>query len=145
MEQNRLIRVLIIVIIIASILFGLRVILLKDVDFFAFLQGRTMDTANNSELKYDNDLGNIKFEDSSIITTDSVMSNLIGILIMFAIIYIVYIIGLWRIFSKCGYPGWHAIIPILNMITMLKVVGLSRMDDIIILNTIYWNNYSSNY
>ncbi|MFI3294491.1 MAG: DUF5684 domain-containing protein [Rikenellaceae bacterium] len=33
------------------------------------------------------------------------------------------IIALWVIFSKAGRPGWAAIIPIYNLITMLQVAG----------------------
>lgn len=28
-----------------------------------------------------------------------------------AIFEVVYIIGLWKVFTKCGLPGWRALIP----------------------------------
>lgn len=32
------------------------------------------------------------------------------------------IAGLWKTFTKAGQPGWTAIIPILNILVLLKVV-----------------------
>jgi hypothetical protein len=44
-----------------------------------------------------------------------------------AIIYFALIIfliaSMWTIFSKAGQPGWAAIVPIYNIITLLKFVG----------------------
>lgn len=39
--------------------------------------------------------------------------------------YVLMVIALWRIFSKAGYPGWLAIIPIVNAIYLVKVAGFS--------------------
>lgn len=39
--------------------------------------------------------------------------------------YIVIAIALWRIFSKAGYPGILAIIPIVNVFVLVKVAGYS--------------------
>ncbi|MCP4357781.1 MAG: signal peptidase I [Chloroflexi bacterium] len=39
------------------------------------------------------------------------------------ILFILFVAGLWKSFSKAGQPGWAAIIPILNWYTMLKVAG----------------------
>ena len=41
------------------------------------------------------------------------------------VIAIVFLIGasMWTIFTKAGHPGWAAIIPIYNMIILLKIVG----------------------
>lgn len=158
MEQNKLISTLIILIIIAGVLFGLRVTLLKDVNFFAFMQDETVYIENDAttEMEYDSNYDSIEdssyydlenseeiameFEDA-VLTADSMMSMAMGILIIFAIVYIICIIGMWKIYTKCGYPGWHSIVPILNVYTMLNIVGLPRMDDIIIFYTICWNNY----
>lgn len=29
----------------------------------------------------------------------------------------------WKIFTKAGEPGWYAIVPFLNLITLVKIVG----------------------
>ncbi len=39
--------------------------------------------------------------------------------------YVLMVVALWRIFSKAGYPGWLAIIPIVNAIFLVKVAGFS--------------------
>ena len=45
---------------------------------------------------------------------------------IFAILYVAFIVltiaGLWLTFSKAGQKGWTAIIPILNILVLLKVV-----------------------
>lgn len=38
-------------------------------------------------------------------------------------ISVFYIACLWRIFTKAGEPGWHALVPILNTYTLIKVAG----------------------
>lgn len=41
------------------------------------------------------------------------------------LVYIVIVIALWRVFTKAGYPGWLAIIPIVNVFVLVKVAGFS--------------------
>jgi hypothetical protein len=33
------------------------------------------------------------------------------------------IAGMWKVFTKAGQPGWAAIIPIFNVIVLLKIAG----------------------
>ena len=40
-------------------------------------------------------------------------------------VYVLVVIALWRVFTKAGYPGWLAIIPIVNAIFVVKVAGFS--------------------
>ena len=56
---------------------------------------------------------------------EAIMGVMAGMGIVFLIIGIVSIIGMWKMFSKAGQAGWKSIIPILNTITLLKVAGLS--------------------
>lgn len=45
---------------------------------------------------------------------------------VFAVVwYIIIAIALWRVFSKAGYPGILAIIPIVNVFILVKVAGYS--------------------
>jgi hypothetical protein len=44
-------------------------------------------------------------------------------LIVFGLIAILMIASMWRVFSKAGEPGWAAIIPIYNIIVLLKIAG----------------------
>ena len=39
------------------------------------------------------------------------------------IIFIVVVVGLWKLFVKADEPGWAAIIPIYNYYVILKIVG----------------------
>ncbi|MFE6736387.1 DUF5684 domain-containing protein [Microbacterium sp. NPDC057650] len=43
-----------------------------------------------------------------------------------ALIYwVASIAAYWKTFTKAGYPGWLAIIPIVNLFVLVKVAGLS--------------------
>ena len=41
---------------------------------------------------------------------------------LFFVIWLVSVVGLWKIFEKAGKPGWGAFIPIYNMILWLEIV-----------------------
>jgi hypothetical protein len=44
--------------------------------------------------------------------------------LIFTLVFAVLIIGgMWKIFAKAGQPGWMAIVPILNIITLCKIAG----------------------
>jgi hypothetical protein len=47
---------------------------------------------------------------------------IIGGLFYVAII-VLMIVSMWKVFEKAGEPGWASIIPIYNLITLLKIVG----------------------
>ncbi|HBS09479.1 MAG TPA: hypothetical protein DEA69_11860 [Microbacterium sp.] len=47
-------------------------------------------------------------------------TSLIGL-----VIYIIVVVALWRVFSKAGWPGILAIIPIVNMFILVKIAGYS--------------------
>jgi hypothetical protein len=38
--------------------------------------------------------------------------------------YVVSLIGMWKVFTKAGQPGWAVLIPIYNFIVLLRVAGL---------------------
>ena len=42
-----------------------------------------------------------------------------------AIIYVLEIIGMWKIFVKAGIAGWKSIIPIYNLVLLFKLSGES--------------------
>jgi hypothetical protein len=42
--------------------------------------------------------------------------------IAYLAVVVIGIAGLWMTFTKAGQPGWTAIIPILNILVLLKVV-----------------------
>lgn len=43
-------------------------------------------------------------------------------IIIYVIVFAVIIASLWKIFDKAGEPGWAAIVPIYNIIVLLKIV-----------------------
>ncbi len=45
--------------------------------------------------------------------------------LIFLIVGVIVIFSMWRIFEKAGKPGWAAIIPIYNLIVLLKIAGQS--------------------
>lgn len=36
---------------------------------------------------------------------------------------LVILIGIWKVFTKAGQPGWACIIPIYNLVILLKIAG----------------------
>ncbi len=43
--------------------------------------------------------------------------------IVYLLILILMIAGMWKVFEKAGKPGWAAIIPIYNIIVLIQIVG----------------------
>lgn len=39
------------------------------------------------------------------------------------IISVLMIVAMWKIFTKAGKPGWHSIIPFLNMYDLVEISG----------------------
>lgn len=52
----------------------------------------------------------------------SAFAGLFGALIGIAI-GVVMLAAMWRVYTKAGEPGWAAIIPIYNIIVLLKIIG----------------------
>ena len=48
--------------------------------------------------------------------------GIVGMLIGLAFI-VLMVATVWKIFTKAGQPGWAAIIPIYNVIVLLKIIG----------------------
>lgn len=47
---------------------------------------------------------------------------IVGI-IMYVAIIVLMIASMWKIFTKAGQPGWASIVPIYNIIVLLKIVN----------------------
>lgn len=43
--------------------------------------------------------------------------------VVYLVMLVIGVISLWKIFTKAGEPGWAAIVPIYNIIVLLKIVG----------------------
>ena len=46
------------------------------------------------------------------------------LIIVFAVA-ILQLVGMWKLYTKAGEKGWKSIIPIYNVVTLFKIVGLS--------------------
>lgn len=44
--------------------------------------------------------------------------------LVIAVIALVTLVGMWKVFAKAGEPGWAALIPVYNLIVLLRVAGL---------------------
>lgn len=44
------------------------------------------------------------------------------LLVMLAV-GVIAIASMWKVYSKAGQPGWASIVPIYNMVVLLKIVG----------------------
>ena len=39
------------------------------------------------------------------------------------IVWVIIVVGLWKVFEKAGKPGWAAIVPVYNIIVLLEIAG----------------------
>ncbi|MEV4736110.1 MULTISPECIES: DUF5684 domain-containing protein [unclassified Microbacterium] len=53
----------------------------------------------------------------------SIFSGTTGLIAL--VFYVLVVIGLWKVFTKAGYPGILAIIPIVNVVFLVKIAGMS--------------------
>lgn len=44
-------------------------------------------------------------------------------LIPIIIVWLITVIGMWKVFTKAGKPGWASIIPIYNTIVLIEITG----------------------
>ena len=49
--------------------------------------------------------------------------SLIVMLIVWLVIVIFFIVVGWKLFKKAGQPGWACIVPIYNIIVLLRIAG----------------------
>ncbi|WP_051191690.1 DUF5684 domain-containing protein [Microbacterium luticocti] len=48
-----------------------------------------------------------------------------GTSIVGIVLYVLAVVALWRVFTKAGWPGILAIIPIVNVFILVKIAGFS--------------------
>lgn len=42
---------------------------------------------------------------------------------IYLVVMVLMIVGMWKVFVKAGEPGWAAIIPIYNIVVLVKISG----------------------
>jgi hypothetical protein len=47
----------------------------------------------------------------------------IGMMVVWLVVVVLMIAGMWKVFEKAGKPGWAAIVPIYNLIVLLEIAG----------------------
>lgn len=71
------------------------------------------------------------------IVTMAVMNNLLSVFVVLAVVAVVLvammIVGMWKVFTKASVPGWKAIIPVYNIIVLLKIAGMNPLFVILML------------
>ena len=50
-----------------------------------------------------------------------------ALMIPIIILVVLAVVAMWKIFTKCGEEGWKSIIPIYNMVVLLKIVGINPL------------------
>jgi hypothetical protein len=45
-------------------------------------------------------------------------------IVLYVAVLVVIIAGIWKMFTKAGEPGWACIVPIYNIIVMLRIAGM---------------------
>ncbi len=66
-------------------------------------------------------IGQAELDNDQIAQAAGAMAAIINLMsLAFAVLAI---IGIWKVFTKAGKPGWAAIIPIYNVIVILEIVG----------------------
>ena len=55
------------------------------------------------------------------------------ILIIYLAIIVFEIVAIWKLFAKAGQPGWASIIPIYNIIVLLRIVKMDWWHILIML------------
>lgn len=46
-----------------------------------------------------------------------------GVIVIYLIIIIASLAGMWKIYEKAGHPGWKALIPIYNLVVLMRIIG----------------------
>lgn len=50
-----------------------------------------------------------------------ILGGIIGLI--YLVVAVLTIVGMWKVFTKAGEPGWAAIVPIYNVIVLVKIAG----------------------
>jgi len=57
-------------------------------------------------------------------TNNAAAGGAIGILlVIYLAIFVVFLVGYWKVFTKLGLPGWMGIIPFVNVYMLFKARG----------------------
>lgn len=60
--------------------------------------------------------------DSSLLNEQALST---GNIVVAVALYVLYVVTMWKVFAKAGYPGILALIPIVNWVVLVKIAGMS--------------------
>ena len=43
--------------------------------------------------------------------------------LVFLLVFVIVAAGMWKVFEKAGEPGWAALVPIYNLLVLVKIAG----------------------
>jgi len=43
--------------------------------------------------------------------------------LVFLLVFVIVAAGMWKMFEKAGEPGWAALVPIYNLVVLVKIAG----------------------
>ena len=43
--------------------------------------------------------------------------------LVFLVVFVIVAAGMWKMFEKAGEPGWAALVPIYNLVVLVKIAG----------------------
>jgi uncharacterized protein DUF5684 len=43
--------------------------------------------------------------------------------LVFLLVFVIVVAGMWKVFEKAGEPGWAALVPIYNLLVLVKIAG----------------------
>ena len=68
-------------------------------------------------------LAMLLFQDSAPANSAAAQGVAMVFVVLWAAVLLLMIASLWKVFTKAGEPGWAAIVPIYNLIVLLKIAG----------------------
>ena len=66
----------------------------------------------------------------------AIFGALSAMMIPMIIVAVLMIVAQWKIFTKAGEAGWKSIIPIYNLITLYKIIGINPLFILVYLASI---------
>ena len=63
------------------------------------------------------------FQDAQVPSSAAMQGVAMVFVVLWAAVLLLMVASLWKVFTKAGEPGWAAIVPIYNLIVLLKIAG----------------------
>jgi hypothetical protein len=66
------------------------------------------------------------YETTSVPTADNGIAGIFtgSFMLLWLVVVVIAIVGMWKMFTKAGKPGWASIVPIYNIIVLLEIAQM---------------------